>query len=463
MAFITTVDGVTEETQAILNDFFGHYADPTSYRNLIKRIPNETGISDFTQLSYENCQSLMNKYQGTDSYTHCIESLFKYLYMIDALKDKQEFGMLYGDKEKIRKHFNRLKNKEIKQDKSQKEPETSLSFVQIEKLIEYCNEVGVATDFSSYKNLRMAFAFYAMFFQGVSVNGLKNMDIKTYSDGELVLDGKSITVPEKYYSMFEYALKNGKAGKYQYLSKNIEDLGNAVGIDKLVPKDITMISKKYQFVCPMCGEQYFSFSENWKIVNGKIVCSFCAEKLRELDVKKNVISDWDSEEIELISTDEKEKIVQLISNYDKLKKQLKTPCDFEDWNKYMKLIGDLGEKYVYEREIRKLLEARRDDLAEKVNADIAKDHRKGYDILSYTETGEELHIEVKATPGSLDTPFFITKNEWDKANEFIEQGKLYEIHRVYNVGKDNIDIHIYKDIQFLKLEDVLYKVDMAKA
>jgi len=461
MAFITTVEGVTEETQAILDDFFEHYIEPITYRNLIRKIFSEMKIYDIKQLTYEHCESWLDEYKNKKSNYTCIESLFKYLYLIDVLKEKQRFAELFGDKEKIRKHFYNQKNKDSKQNILPKENEIALSFVQIEKLIEYCNEVDAATDFASYKVLRMAFAFYAMFFQGISVNGLKNMDIKTYSDGTLLLDGKQISVPEKFHSMFEYAIDNGKAGKYQYLSKNIEDLLKMVGIEKLVPKDITMTSKKYQFFCPVCGEQYFSFGENWKIVNGKIVCLVCAEKLRALDVKKNVISDWDVEKVDLISNDDKEKIVHRISNYDKLKDKLKSPCNFEEWNKYMKLIGDLGEKYVYEREIRKLLEARKEELAERVEADVAKDHNKGYDILSYTVTGKELHIEVKATPGPLDTPFYITKNEWDTANDFIASGELYEIHRVYNVGKDNIGVQVYKDIKALKREDVLYKVDVA--
>lgn len=114
----------------------------------------------------------------------------------------------------------------------------------------------------------------------------------------------------------------------------------------------------------------------------------------EKDVKKNVISEWDAKDIELVTDDEKENITHYVSSYDKLKEKLKTPCDFEEWNRYMKLIGDIGEKYVYEREVRKLIAVNREDLAECVNADIAKDHNNGYDILSYTETGEELHIEV---------------------------------------------------------------------
>ena len=264
MPFDTKVDGVTEETQALLDDFFSHYEDPISYRNVIRKIPTKIGVTDFKKLTYKHCELLLNEYPTKGSNRSGIESLFKYLYLLDVLAEKQKFAERFGDKEKIRKKFESYKNKDIVPSKGKKESESMLSFAQIEKLLEYCDKVEAATDFSSYKNLRMAFAFYVMFFQGVSVNGLKDMDIKTYSEGTLILDDKLITVPEKFYSMFEYALQKGQAGKYQYLSRNIKALGQIVGIDNLVPKAITMTSKKYQFTCPICGEQYFSFGENWK-------------------------------------------------------------------------------------------------------------------------------------------------------------------------------------------------------
>lgn len=81
----------------------------------------------------------------------------------------------------------------------------TLSFTQIEKLIEYYNEVEPAIDFSSYKKLRMAFAFYTLFFQGISVNGLRHMNMENYSENTLMIDGRSIIVPEKFRSMFKYA------------------------------------------------------------------------------------------------------------------------------------------------------------------------------------------------------------------------------------------------------------------
>jgi len=463
MSFDTKVEGVTEETQAILDDFFSHYVNPISYRNVIRKNPTLIGVTDFKKLTYKHCEFLLNEYPTKGSNRSGIESLFKYLYLMDVLAEKQKFAERFGAKETVRKQFEHSTKKDTNQSKVKKELESVLSFEQIEKLMEYCKAVEPASDFASYKRLRMAFAFYILFFCDISVGGLKNINMWSYSDGSVIIEGKTIRVPETYQSLFSFVKENEKPGRYQYLGVDIDDLGKIVGIDNLVPKSITMTSKKYQFACPICGELHFSFGENWKVVNGKIVCSLCAERLIEKDVKKNVIFEWDTNEVELVTADEKEKITHYVSSYEKLKEKLKAPCNYDDWNKYMKLIGDLGEKYVYEREIRKLIAAKREDLAECVNAEIAKDHNNGYDILSYTETGEELHIEVKATPGALDTPFYISKNEWDRAIEFKEQGKLYELHRVYNVGKDNIAVMVYTDIQSLRREEVLYKVDMSKA
>jgi len=173
------VEGITERSQVILDNFLGQYKEARSRTILINKIPNEVGINDFGQLTYEHYRFLMNKYQGTDSYVKYIETFFKYLYLVDVLEDEQQFGMQFGTKDKIRKQFERSKKKETNQNKVQKELDSILSFEQIEKLMEYCNQVEPAYDFASYNRLRKAFAFYVMFFQGVSVNGLMDMDIKT--------------------------------------------------------------------------------------------------------------------------------------------------------------------------------------------------------------------------------------------------------------------------------------------
>lgn len=125
-----------------------------------------------------------------------------------------------------------------------------------------------------------------------------------------------------------------------------------------------------------------------------------------------------------------------------------------------KKIGDIGERYVYECERRRLAKAN-SKYVEYVDATPAQDHRNGYDILSYTEEGQPIYIEVKSTMGDLDTPFYITANEQETAKRIRKAGGIYQIHRVYNIGKE-IGTFVYEDESMFVYEEVLYCVSIQK-
>lgn len=55
----------------------------------------------------------------------------------------------------------------------------------------------------------------------------------------------------------------------------------------------------------------------------------------------------------------------------------------------------------------------------------------GYDLKSWTVEGEELQIEVKTTTGGIDTPFYLSANEWAYA-ELPENRNRYMIYRIYD-------------------------------
>jgi hypothetical protein len=76
-------------------------------------------------------------------------------------------------------------------------------------------------------------------------------------------------------------------------------------------------------------------------------------------------------------------------------------------------LGRLGEQFGLEVEKRRLIEARRHDLAKKVEwvADTIGDGL-GFDILSFNETDDtERFIEVKTTGLGRYFPFYVTENE----------------------------------------------------
>ena len=52
----------------------------------------------------------------------------------------------------------------------------------------------------------------------------------------------------------------------------------------------------------------------------------------------------------------------------------------------------------------------------------------GYDVLSFSTRGTERLIEVKTTNGSARTPFFLTRNECDLANERPTDWQIYRVH-----------------------------------
>jgi hypothetical protein len=95
-------------------------------------------------------------------------------------------------------------------------------------------------------------------------------------------------------------------------------------------------------------------------------------------------------------------------------------------------IGVRGEQFVYNHERTKLREARRLDLAERVQPSALLDDNAGYDVLSFDTAGNEIHIEVKTTASSPDQDpgFWLSENERLQA----EQDSHWCIYRVWNIN-----------------------------
>ncbi len=78
----------------------------------------------------------------------------------------------------------------------------------------------------------------------------------------------------------------------------------------------------------------------------------------------------------------------------------------------LRKLGRDGEAFLFKAEQIRLSAAGRDDLAAKVRWVSEEDgDGAGYDILSWSRSGEERLLEVKTTRGPISTPFFITENE----------------------------------------------------
>lgn len=88
-----------------------------------------------------------------------------------------------------------------------------------------------------------------------------------------------------------------------------------------------------------------------------------------------------------------------------------------------------GEEFVIKQEILKLRKAGLKKKAELVEKKI---DGAGFDIRSFDESGEEIHIEVKTTSKNDDESFLLSLNERDYLEKF---PKSYFIYRVFNFNR----------------------------
>ncbi len=133
-----------------------------------------------------------------------------------------------------------------------------------------------------------------------------------------------------------------------------------------------------------------------------------------------------------------------------------------DWlevNRRNHSLGDAGERLVLQHEIKKLTDAGRADLAEKVERVSLVDSSAGYDIRSYCpDSGEERYIEVKTTRGGATTPFYISSNEVEVSSSL---GAQYVLFRIYGYSEDAKSVSFYtrqgEVTEHFKLQADVYK------
>lgn len=92
-------------------------------------------------------------------------------------------------------------------------------------------------------------------------------------------------------------------------------------------------------------------------------------------------------------------------------------------------LGYAGEERVFHYERQLLHQSGRDDLAKRVRWVSKEDgDGAGYDISSFTTEGRERLIEVKTTNGWEKTPFHISRNELEVANEKRDDWHLFRLY-----------------------------------
>jgi hypothetical protein len=97
-------------------------------------------------------------------------------------------------------------------------------------------------------------------------------------------------------------------------------------------------------------------------------------------------------------------------------------------------LGLAGEEFVIKFEQARLIRARQERLASKIehNSKIRGD-RAGFDILSFEESGQERLIEVKTTAYGSLTPFYVTRNEFELS---VKEDPRYYLYRTFNFRRN---------------------------
>jgi hypothetical protein len=111
-------------------------------------------------------------------------------------------------------------------------------------------------------------------------------------------------------------------------------------------------------------------------------------------------------------------LAQLVRRFDPVERDLR--------NRELGLAGELA---VLDHERHWLADRGRGDLSERVcHVSVEIGDGLGYDIASFTDQGVPKLIEVKTTRGGAGTPFFMSRNERERAEQLADTYHLYRVH-----------------------------------
>ena len=102
--------------------------------------------------------------------------------------------------------------------------------------------------------------------------------------------------------------------------------------------------------------------------------------------------------------------------------------DFQKEQQENEALGHSGENFVREYERTRL--EKYPELAKKVEKQL---DGKGFDILSFDEEGNEIHIEVKTTRYGLNTPFYISEHEVIFSSQYARSYVLWRLYEMDTV------------------------------
>lgn len=156
------------------------------------------------------------------------------------------------------------------------------------------------------------------------------------------------------------------------------------------------------------------------------------EYLSKRTIDHNFQTSKNNDEIDSIRS-----LVKSVSEQKPKKKEIVPPerlyriarkIDWEGRNKKNGLTGREGEEIALVIEQEYLESIGRKDLSDRAyNVALKHGDGLGYDLLSFFADGKEKYIEVKSTTNSLNSPYYLSRNELDFLKEHHEDYFLYRI------------------------------------
>ncbi len=126
--------------------------------------------------------------------------------------------------------------------------------------------------------------------------------------------------------------------------------------------------------------------------------------------------------------------------------------DYERQSRINKKLGERGERIVLKYEKDTLQKNKLERLIERIKQVSKENDSLGYDILSFNFNGNEKYIEVKSTLATpKDINFFLTHNEYLKAQELREN---YYLYIVYEANTSNPKILMIKNPFIIQKENI---------
>lgn len=142
---------------------------------------------------------------------------------------------------------------------------------------------------------------------------------------------------------------------------------------------------------------------------------------------------------------------EIVKRKEKRRRYVSRKVDFEAKYEENRVLGDAGERYIYNYEIDRLkdLGVSFDVFNEVIHTSKVFGDGAGYDILSkQDEDGENLYIEVKTTKGDLNTPFFISINELNFMEDYEEEARIYRVYNFdYDTNMGQVEIINYEELR----------------